>query len=152
VVWLHDISKFENNLLYCTIETQGTLLLICSLVIGGLIGEVLSLEQKIEILGEKLKGLTKAQNDTKFIDGFVTSSLVICIGAMAVVGAINDGLNGDASMLFAKSILDFIIVMIFAATFGIGVMFSAVPLGIYEGLITLCAVFIAPYLSDILIV
>jgi len=134
-----------------TIETQGTLLLICSLVIGGLIGEILNLEQKIEKLGDKLKSLTKAQNDTKFVEGFVTASLVICIGAMAVVGAINDGLNGDPSMLFAKSILDFIIIIIFTATFGIGVMFSAIPLGIYQGLITLCAVFIAPYLSDVLV-
>jgi len=134
-----------------TIETQGTLLLICSLVIGSLIGEILNLEQKIEKFGDKLKSLTKAQNDTKFVEGFVTASLVICIGAMAVVGAINDGLNGDPSMLFAKSILDFIIIIIFAATFGIGVMFSAIPLGIYQGLITLCAVLIAPYLNDVLI-
>jgi len=133
------------------IKAEGTLLLICSLVIGSLIGEILNLEKRIESLGDKLKSLVKAQSDTKFVEGFVTSSLVICIGAMAVVGAINDGLSGDASMLFAKSILDFIIVIIFAATFGIGVLFSAVPLGIYQGLITLFAVFIAPYLSDVII-
>lgn len=129
------------------ISVQGTLLLICSLVIGSVIGEGIDIEDKLESVGEKLKGMVKSKNDSRFVDGFVTASLVICIGAMAVVGAIQDGLTGDYSMLLSKSILDFIIIIVFASTMGIGVLFSALPLGIYQGLITLLAVFIAPYMT-----
>lgn len=85
------------------------------------------------------------------MEGFVTAALVICVGAMAIVGSIQDGLTGDYSMLCAKAVLDMVIVMVFASTMGIGVLFSAVPLGIYQGLITLCAVLIAPVLSEELI-
>jgi len=133
------------------IETSGTLLLIGSLVIGGLIGEAIDLEEKMDRLGEKLKVLVKVQGDTKFVDGFVTATLVVCIGAMAVVGSIQDGLTGDPSMLFTKALLDGIIVLIFASVFGIGAIFSVVPLGIYQGSITLGAVLISPFLSTILI-
>jgi len=134
-----------------TIQTSGTLLLICSLVIGGLIGEAIDLEEKMDHLGERLKVLVKVQGDTKFVDGFVTSALIVCVGAMAVVGSIQDGLTGDASMLFVKALLDGIIILIFASVFGIGAIFSALPLGIYQGFITLCAVLIAPYLTSTLI-
>jgi len=134
-----------------SIETSGTLLLICSLVIGGLIGEAIDLEEKMDHLGEKLKVLVKVQNDTKFVDGFVTSALIVCVGAMAVVGSIQDGLTGDTSMLYVKALLDGIIILIFASVFGIGAIFSALPLGIYQGSITLCAVLIAPYLTSTLI-
>lgn len=133
------------------IETTGTLLLICSLVIGGLIGETIDLEEKMDHLGEKLKVMVKVQNDSKFVDGFVTSTLVVCVGAMAVVGSIQDGLTGDPTMLFAKALLDGIIVLVFASVFGVGAIFSALPLGIYQGLITICAVLIAPYLTNTLI-
>ena len=115
------------------IHTQGTLLLICSLVIGGFLGQCLDIESRLDLLGEKIKGLVKAKNDSRFVDGFVTSSLVICVGAMAVVGSIQDGLTGDYS------------------TMGIGVLFSAVALGIYQGAITLLAVFIAPYMTETMI-
>jgi len=134
-----------------SIETSGTLLLICSLVIGGLVGEAIDLEEKMDHLGEKLKVLVKVQNDTKFVDGFVTSALIVCVGAMAVVGSIQDGLTGDASMLYVKALLDGIVILIFASVFGIGAIFSALPLGIYQGLITLGAVLIAPYLTSTLI-
>jgi len=134
-----------------SLKVSGTLLLIGSLVIGGLIGEVIDLEEKMDRLGEKLKVLVKVQGDTKFVDGFVTATLIVCVGAMAVVGSIQDGLTGDASMLYTKALLDGIIVLIFASVFGIGAIFSAVPLGIYQGLITLGAVLIAPYLTGTLI-
>lgn len=133
------------------IETTGTLLLICSLVIGGLIGETIDLEEKMDHLGEKLKVMVKVQNDSKFVDGFVTSTLVVCVGAMAVVGSIQDGLTGDPNMLFAKALLDGIIVLVFASVFGVGAIFSVLPLGIYQGLITICAVLISPYLTNTLI-
>ena len=134
-----------------SLKVSGTLLLIGSLVIGGLIGELIDLEEKMDRLGEKLKVLVKVQSDTKFVDGFVTTTLIVCVGAMAVVGSIQDGLTGDPSMLFTKALLDGIIVLIFASVFGIGAIFCAVPLGIYQGLITLGAVLIAPYLTGTLI-
>lgn len=134
-----------------TISTQNTLLIVISLVLGGLIGELINIEQLLDRFGEKLKSLVKAKNDHSFVDGFVTASLVICVGAMAIVGSIQDGLTGDYSMLAAKALLDFIIVMVFASSLGIGVLFSALPLGIYQGAITLCAALIAPFFSDALI-
>ena len=133
------------------LNVQGTLLLICSLVIGSFVGELIDIEAKLEATGEKLKGMIKSKNDSRFVDGFVTASLVICIGAMAVVGSLQDGLTGDYSMLLSKSILDFIIIIVFASTMGVGVLFSALPLGIYQGGITLLAVFIAPYMTDSMI-
>ena len=133
------------------ISIQGTLLLICSLVIGSLIGEWIDIEARLENVGEKLKVIVKSKNDSRFVDGFVTADLVICNGAMAVVGSVDDGLTGDYSMLLSKSILDFIIILVFASTMGIGVLFSALPLGIYQGGITLLAVFIAPYMTDSMI-
>lgn len=133
------------------IRTQGTLLLILSLVIGGFLGEWIDIEDKLDAVGIGLKGIVKSKNDSRFVDGFVTSSLVVCIGAMAVVGSIQDGLTGDYSMLVSKAILDFVITAVFASTMGIGVLFSALPLGIYQGLITLLAVFISPYLTESMI-
>lgn len=133
------------------LETQNTMLLVFSLVIGGLVGEFVNVELHLEHFGERLKNLVKAKKDTGFVNGFVTASLVICVGAMAIVGSIEDGLTGNYSMLFAKALLDFIIVMVFASTLGIGVLFSALPLGIYQGCITLCAVLVSPFLSDTLI-
>lgn len=130
------------------IQATGTLLLICSLVIGAFIGEWIDIEMRLDHAGSRLRNMIKAGTDNRFVDGFVTSSLVICVGAMAVVGSIQDGLTGDYSMLFSKSVLDFIITLVFASTMGIGVLFSALPLGIYQGGITLLAVFIAPYLTD----
>lgn len=131
-----------------SVRVTGTLLLICALVIGGFIGESIDIEMRLDRLGERLREIVKSGTDSRFVDGFVTSSLVICIGAMAVVGSLQDGLTGDYSMLVSKSILDFIITLVFASTMGIGVLFSALPLGIYQGSITLLAVFIAPFLTD----
>jgi uncharacterized protein len=133
------------------VETQNTMLLVFSLVIGGLLGECIDIELRLDHLGIRLQHLAKADNNSMFVEGFVTASLVICVGAMAIVGSIQDGLTGDYSMLCAKAVLDMVIVMVFASTMGIGVLFSALPLGIYQGLITLCAVLIAPFLSEGLI-
>lgn len=134
-----------------SISTDGTLLLVLSLVFGGIIGELINIEKRMDGLGNRLKKAVKAGNDSNFVEGFVAATLVICIGAMAIVGALQDGLTGDHSMLFTKAILDFIIVMVIASATGIGAVFSAVPLGIYQGLITLCAVLIEPLISDRLV-
>lgn len=134
-----------------TLSTQGTMLMIFSLVIGSLIGEWINIEAKMEVIGEKLKSAVKIKNDNRFVDGFVTTSLIICIGAMAIVGAMQDGLTGDSSMLVAKSLLDFVIVAILSATYGIGAVFSAIPVFVYQGSITLIAALFGSVISDILI-
>lgn len=133
------------------INTQGTMLMIASLVIGALVGEFFRIEDRLDAVGVKLQKAVGAKDHSTFVEGFVTASLVICIGAMGVVGSINDGLTGDISMLAAKSVLDFFVVMILAAAMGGGVVFSALPLGIYQGAVTACAAFVAPYISDTLI-
>ena len=133
------------------ISTRGTMLLIFSLVIGAVIGELINIEAKMEILGEKLKSAVKVKNDTNFVDGFVTTSLIICVGAMAIVGSIQDGLTGDCSMLVAKSLLDLVIVIILTATYGIGSAFAAIPIFVYQGAITLIAALFGSIISDTLI-
>lgn len=105
------------------IETQGAMLLIFSLVIGGFFGELIDIEKGMDILGERLKKTFSRENDSRFAEGFVNSSLIICIGAMAIVGSIEDGLTGDFSMLAAKSVLDFVVVMILASSYGAGTLF-----------------------------
>lgn len=134
-----------------SLSIQGTMLLVLSLIIGAFVGELLNIEARLEKLGEWLRDKVKAKNDNKFVDAFVNSTLVICIGAMAIVGSLQDGLTGDHSTLFVKAALDFPIILIFASTLGIGAVFSAIPLGIYQGAITLFAGMISPYLSDSLI-
>lgn len=133
------------------IETKGTMLLIFSLVIGGFIGQALDIEKWLDTLGEKIKIIARVKEDNRFVEGFVNASLIICIGAMAIVGSIQDGLKGDYSMLVAKSILDFIIAIIFASTHGFGVMFSAIPVFVYEGGITLLTILAGPLLGKVLI-
>jgi uncharacterized membrane protein YqgA involved in biofilm formation len=129
-------------------ETKGSMLLIGALIFGAVAGEFFNIEYKLEQLGNWLKQKVNAGKDNTFVEGFVTSSLVICVGAMAIVGSLQDGLQGDPSTLYAKAVLDFIIVMVFASTMGIGVMFSALPLGIYQGVITVFATFLKPFLTQ----
>ena len=133
------------------IETQGTMLLIFSLVIGSVVGELLKLEDKLDGVGERIKAAVKRNNDSQFVEGFVNVSLIFCIGAMAIVGSIQDGMNHDYSILVAKSIMDGIIVMVFASTYGLGAVFSAIPIFIYQGSITLLAAFCGSFISQVLI-
>lgn len=133
------------------VQTSGAMLLIFSLVIGGFIGQLLNIESFLDTIGDKLKAMANVKEDNRFVEGFVNTSLIICVGAMAIVGSIQDGLNGDYSMLAAKSILDFVIVLVFASTYGIGVMFSAIPIFIYQGGITLLAIAAGSFLGNVLI-
>lgn len=133
------------------ISTRGTMLLIFSLVIGCLVGEWVDLESKMETIGIRLKAVARVKNDNRFVDGFVTTSLIICVGAMAIVGAMQDGLTGDSSMLIAKSLLDFVLVAILTAAYGIGSVFSAIPIFIYQGAITLIAALFGSVIGDSLI-
>ncbi|MBN2221921.1 MAG: DUF554 domain-containing protein [Vallitaleaceae bacterium] len=133
------------------IQIQGTMLMIFSLVIGGFVGQLLNIEKRLDGLGDKIKKAVKADDDHRFVEGFVNTSLIICVGAMAIVGAIQDGLSGDYSMLAAKSILDFVIVIVFASAYGVGVLFSAFAIFFYQGSITLLTVLIGPILGGTLI-
>lgn len=132
------------------LDRQFIMLMIFSLVIGGLIGEFLKIENRLESLGNWFQTKIPSKGGN-FSNGFVTASLVYCVGAMAIVGSLEDGLSGNASTLFAKSILDGISAVIFAATMGIGVAFSALPVFAYQGAITLLAGFIKPWLGDMVI-
>ncbi len=134
-----------------TIETKGTFLLIFSLVLGGLAGSLMSIEDRLEHMGDILKRKLHSEKDTRFVEGFVTSTLVICVGAMAIVGSIEDGLTGNCSTLTAKAILDFVIVLIFASTLGKGVVFSALPLFFYQGAITVLAALLGDFMDASLI-
>lgn len=129
------------------VSMKETLGMILSLALGTLIGEWLDFDGKMERLGAWLKEKATRGDDNQFIQGFVTASLTVCIGAMAIVGAIQDGLSGDPSTLFTKAILDFLIVMIFASTYGKGAIFSALPVGVLQGAVTLCAGLLAPVFS-----
>ena len=128
------------------ISTKGTMLMIFSLVIGSIMGELIRIEDRLETLGEKLKKSVKAAENGRFVEAFVTNTLVICVGAMAIMGSLQDGLSGDPTTLFAKSILDGVIAIVFTSTLGVGAMFAVIPLAIYQGGITLLSRFIEPYL------
>ena len=133
------------------LETGYTMLIVLSLVIGGLCGEAINIEKRLDSLGEKLKNLVKAKSDSRFVEGFVTVSLVTCVGAMAICGPLEEGLTGNSQTLFVKSILDMVITAVFASVYGVGAIFGALSVGVYQGLITLFAVFISPFMSDHLI-
>lgn len=131
-----------------SIETTGTMMMmIISLSFGAVIGELLDLDGKMTRFGEWLKIKTGNAKDHKFVDGFVTASLTVCIGAMAVVGAIEDGVHGNHSILFAKAILDFVIILVMSATLGKGCLFAFVPVGLFQGIITLLSSMISPYIT-----
>lgn len=133
------------------INTRGTMLLIFSLVIGSILGQWVDIEGKMEKLGIKLKAAVKANNDNRFVEGFVNASLIVCVGAMAIVGAMQDGLSGDSSMLMAKALLDFALVAILASAYGVGAIFSALPIFVYQGAITVIAALFGAVISPELI-
>ena len=138
------------------LEGQNSLIAILSMVIGAVIGELLDLDRRMRTLGDwvqtKTERLVKGDSGAPSIsEGFVTASLLFCVGAMAIVGALQDGLTGDHSTLFAKSLLDGISSIVFGASLGLGVSFSAVAVLIYQVLIALLASFLAPLLGDAVI-
>ncbi|HBG10880.1 MAG TPA: DUF554 domain-containing protein [Clostridium sp.] len=126
---------------------RGTIMLILSFFIGSLLGEWMNIESAMERFGEWLKRITNSGGDAKFVDGFVTASLTVCIGAMAVVGAIKDGISGDYSILAAKALLDLIIILVMTVSLGKGCIFSAIPVALFQGTITLLARQIEPFMT-----
>lgn len=130
-------------------KSENTLILILSMVIGVMIGESLDLDKRVTQLGDWIEKKVKREKDSVSIsEGFVTASLLFCVGAMAIVGSIQEGLSGNREMLLTKSMLDGISSIIFSSSLGIGVIFSAGLVLVYQGGITLLASSLAPYLTD----
>ncbi len=126
------------------LEVNNILLLIISLTLGTLIGEIVNIEKGIENVGAWLEKKVSSRSD--LANGFVTASLVFCVGAMAIMGSLEGGLSQNYSILYAKSLLDGIFAIIFSSSLGIGVCFSAVSVFIYQGIITLTASLMKPFL------
>ncbi|MCH5303934.1 MAG: DUF554 domain-containing protein, partial [Ruminococcus sp.] len=131
---------------------HSTILIIVSLIFGTLIGEIVDLDKGINKFGNFLESKFDKDNpNSRMAEGFVTASILFCIGSMTIVGCLNAGLKGDCTVLFAKSALDLCSSMIFASTMGMGVLFSAAFVLAYQGLLTVIAVWISPYLSSVVI-
>ncbi|WP_271254081.1 DUF554 domain-containing protein [Pseudanabaena sp. Chao 1811] len=125
---------------------DGVILSLIALIIGGVIGELSQLEKHLESVGDWLKAKFKGKG--KFTEGFVAASLLFCIGPMAIIGSLNNGLTGDNNLLALKSALDGFISIVFASTYGIGVGFSALPVGLYQGIMSVLAGNLAQSLPD----
>ena len=136
-----------------SLDGQNSLILIISMVVGALIGEGVDLDAKLNRLGNWLENKFKSKDGSKvsIAEGFVSASLLFCVGAMTIVGSLQSGLQGNHEMLFNKSMLDFVAAIIFASTMGVGVMVSAAFVFVYQGAITLLAQWVAPVLSDVVI-
>lgn len=125
-----------------------SMFIVASLALGALVGEILNIEHGFERFGEWLKVKTGNAKDKSFVEGFVTASLTVCIGAMAVVGSIKDGISGDYSILVTKAILDLIIITVMTCSLGKGCAFSAIPVAVFQGLITALARLIKPLMTN----
>ena len=139
-----------------SLKGENSLILIISIVLGAIIGEAVDLEDKVNRLGSWLENRVqgrKKEGDSKtsLAEGFVTASLLFCVGAMTIVGSLQSGLQGNHEMLFNKSMLDFVAAIIFASSLGIGVTFAAAFVFVYQGAITLLAQWVAPLLTDTVI-
>ena len=134
------------------LKSSDTLCVIVCLVLGTLIGEALKIEERLDKAGEFLRRkLIKENSGSRFTEGFVTATLLYCIGAMAITGSIEAGLNHDYSIIISKGVIDGVTSITFAAAMGVGVVFSIIPLTIYQGAITLLASVVGPYLSEVVI-
>lgn len=127
--------------------TENEMIVILSMVAGGCLGVALKIEKRLDSLGQRLQSRFSAGGDDSFGKGFVTASLMFCVGAMAIVGSMDSGLRGDHSTLLAKSILDGVSSIILSSTLGLGVMLSAVAVLVYQGSIALLAQVVAPVLT-----
>lgn len=139
------------------LQGQHILLTIISLVVGSILGEALGIEEKLEqvgtLLAEKFqKSRKKGDTGTDaFVEGFLNASLLYCVGAMAIVGSIQDGLSGDPTTLYTKALIDGLSGIIYASNFGVGVLFSALSVGVYQGILTALAGFLGPWMSQLVV-
>ncbi|SDL64485.1 hypothetical protein SAMN05660337_3487 [Maridesulfovibrio ferrireducens] len=132
------------------LKVQDLLILIFSILLGGIIGELLKLDTLFERLAGKLKK-TIGSKDTGFTDGLITASLIFCIGAMAIIGSFEEGIKGDPTILYTKSILDGFASIALASTYGMGVLFSFIPVLLYQGALTIFANSFQEWFSPLMI-
>ena len=130
------------------VENSAMLIIGC-LTLGTLVGELLNIEEGFERFGSWLKEKTGNSRDATFVDAFVTASLSVCIGAMAIIGSIQDGILGDYTILSTKAALDLVIIMAMTASLGKGAVFSAIPVGLFQGTITALAGLIKGIMTDL---
>lgn len=127
--------------------SENMLIVIISLVVGALIGEGINIDKRLNQLGDLIKSKVKSESGNVG-EGFVTATLLFCVGSMAIMGALDSGLRRDHTVLYTKAIMDGISALIFASSMGIGVILSAMPILLYQGSITLLSGFIQPYLTQ----
>lgn len=135
------------------LDGKNALITVLSIAIGTVIGTLLDLDGNLNRLGERIENkYKKSENDkTSLAEGFVSASLLFCVGAMTIVGSLQSGLTGNHEMLFTKSMLDFISSIVFASSMGVGVILSSIFVFVYQGAITLLSSFAAPFLSETVI-
>lgn len=130
------------------LSSGGTMMILVSLAAGSAIGEAIDLDARFEALGSWLREKTGSSGDAAFVDGFVTASLTVCIGAMAIVGSIQDGISGDYTTLALKGAIDAVCICAMAASMGKGVIFSALPVGVWQGLVTAASTLLQPVMTQ----
>ena len=140
---MEGMLRLEGDVL----RSGGAMLVTLCLTLGALAGELIDLEGKFERFGEWLKQKTGNAKDKNFVNGFVTASFTVCIGAMAIVGSIQDGLLGDYSILATKAVLDLVIIMVMTCSMGKGCVFSALPVFVFQGSVTLLARLLRPIMT-----
>lgn len=129
-------------------EKANIIIIILSVAVGAVLGELIDLDKKVNQLGERLeKSFNKGGGDTKIAEGFVTATLLFCVGAMTVVGSIESGISNDNSTLYSKALIDGVSALAFTSSLGIGVAFSAIPVLLIEGVLTVLAAFVSPFLT-----
>lgn len=132
------------------LQVENILILIFSILLGGIAGESLHLHDRLAKLGDTIKHQVRIGSE-RFTDGLITAFLLFCVGSLTIVGALEEGLTGDASLIYTKSVLDGFASVVLAATYGWGVLFSALPLLLFQSSITLSAELLQPYLSELVI-
>ena len=130
------------------VVSSGAMLIVISLAVGAVMGETMGIEDAFENFGQWLKQKTGNAKDKGFVNAFVTASLTVCIGAMAIVGSIQDGIMGDYSILATKAVLDLIIIMVMSCSLGRGAVFSAIPVAVFQGSITALAGLLRPVMTE----
>lgn len=136
----------DSGVTLSSISGERTLVIIVSMVVGVIIGELLDLDKRINLLGDHIQKLMKGRGGN-VAQGFVSASLLFCVGSMAIVGSLNSGIYGDHTIQITKGVIDMVAAIIFASSFGVGVLFSSVLVFLYQGLISLLASYIQPFLT-----
>ena len=131
------------------LQTKQPLILVVSLVVGYVIGGALGIERRLEGFGDRMQARFAGKTDGSFTEGFVAASLLFCVGAMAVMGSIQDGLGQTPTFLYTKALLDGVAAIALASSLGIGVAFSVIPVMVYQGAITVAASWVEPWLTDV---